>query len=69
MTINQLFKNKPPISLINELVKGFGLEDINDNKVFSRKDIELLNILEFMENMGKKLDDYYLPCKKKNIFF
>jgi hypothetical protein len=68
MTINQLFKNKPPISLINELVKGFGLEDINDSKVFSRKDIELLNILEFMENMSKKLDDYYLPCKKKIYF-
>lgn len=34
MTINQLFKNKPPLTLINEMLRGYGLENINDNKTF-----------------------------------
>ena len=67
MTINQLFKNKPPLTLINEMLRGYGLENINDNKTFSRKDLENLKTIEFMEEFSSKLYDYYLPCKK-NLF-
>ena len=68
MTINQLFKNKPPLSLINEMLIGYGLENINDNKTFSRKDLENIKTIEFMEHFSKKLDEFYLPCKKKVYF-
>ena len=68
MTINQLFKNKIPLTILNELVLGFGLENINDFTTFTRRDIELLNINDYINQMGTKLSDYYLPCKK-NIYF
>lgn len=65
MTINQLFKNKPPLALINKMLQGYGLENINDSKTFSRKDLENLKISDFMNQFSKQLYDYYLPCKKK----
>ena len=68
MTINQLFKNKPPLILINELIKGYGLENINDFKTFSKRDIKLLNIVKHIYDLSAKFDDYYLPCKKKIYF-
>ena len=68
MTINQLFKNKPPLTLINEMLQGYGLENINDSKTFSRKDLENLKTIDFMNQFSKKLYDYYLPCKKKIYF-
>lgn len=68
MTINQLFKNKPPLSLINELIKGYGLEDINDTKFFSRRDLEINKVVEFMNDFKEKISEYYLPCKKKIYF-
>ena len=37
MTLNQLFKNKPTIEIINELVSLYGLSDINDTKIFQKK--------------------------------
>ena len=68
MTINQLFKNKPPLSLVNEMIKGYGLEDINDNKIFSRRDLELNKVVNFMNNFKEKINEYYLSCKKKIYF-
>ena len=68
MTINQLFKNKPPLTIINDMIKGYGLEDINDNKIFSRRELELNKVVDFMDDFKEKLSEYYLPCKKKIYF-
>ena len=65
MTLNQLFKNKPTIEIINELVSLYGLSDINDTKIFSKKDLENINTVDKLENMKDKLGEFYLPCKKK----
>ena len=68
MTINQLFRNKVPLIILDEIAKDFGLDNINDSTFFSRRDIECLNIVNNINNMGSKLSDYYLPCKKKVYF-
>lgn len=65
MIINQLFVKKPPIELINKLIKAFGLNDINDNKEFSQLDIEIYNTLTLFKEFENELLEYYIPCKQK----
>ena len=55
MIINQLFVKKPPIELINKLIKAFGLNDINDTKEFSQLDIEKHNTLEVLKGFENDL--------------
>ena len=41
MPINQLFKEKPPIELIEKLLNLLGLNNINDTRKFSKKDSQI----------------------------
>ena len=65
MIINQLFTKKPPIELINKLIKAFGLNDINDTREFSQLDIEQNNTLELLKGFENDLLECYIPCKQK----
>ena len=65
MTINQLFKKKPSKEFIEEILLIYGLENFEDNKQFTRKDLENLNLCDNISNISHKFKDYYLPCKYK----
>ena len=65
MIINQLFVKKPPIELINKLIKAFGLNDINDTREFSQLDTEKYNTLEVLKGFENDLLECYIPCKQK----
>ena len=66
MIINQLFVKKPPIELINKLIKAFGLNDLNDSREFSQLDIEKNNTIKNIHNLEKEISQCYIPCKRKN---
>ena len=68
MTINQLFKNKPCLNLVNKLINFFGLKDIDDTKIFSRKDLENLKTPQNIKTLEESFKNYYLPCKFKVYF-
>lgn len=65
MTINQLFKKSPTMEIINELLLAFGLTGLNDNKMFSRKDLDNMDTIGKLNNIIDRLGNYYLPCKRK----
>ena len=68
MTINQLFKKKPPIDLINKLLNSFNIESINCDRIFSVKTLEVNNAIIKSKPLLKELSEYYLPCKQKVYF-
>ena len=65
MTINQLFKSKPPKDLVEELLQLCGINGFNDTKYFSRNDLVQLNVLDKLDDFINNLKQYYLPCKQK----
>lgn len=65
MTINQLFKKKPSKEFIEEILQLYGINNFEDNKQFTRKDLENINLCENLNNVANKFQDYYLPCKFK----
>tara|TARA_B100000401_G_C52477852_1_gene564317 strand:+ start:148 stop:534 length:387 start_codon:yes stop_codon:yes gene_type:complete len=62
---DQIFKNIPTEEIINEVLKCFGLENINDKKYFSRNDLKKIKTIENINKIKKKLLEFYLPCKSK----
>jgi len=64
MPINQLFKEKPPIELIEKLLNLLGLNNINDTRKFSKKDRTMDDIFHkrFM-CIKEEFRNYYMPCK------
>ena len=65
MTINQLFKKKPSKELIIKVLNIFDIEDFNDSKQFTRKDLEKIDLCNNLYIFSSKLNEYYLPCKFK----
>ena len=68
MVLNQLFITKPPIELLNEILKGFKINNLNSKKKFSYLDMNRLNTLNTFYNLENELKKYYLPCKQKIYF-
>ena len=68
MIINQLFISKPPIELLQTLIKSVGFKNFNDKKEFCYLDMDRLNTLSVFHNLETELSKYYLPCKKKIYF-
>ena len=60
---SQLFKLIPKINILYDILKCFGLKELNDKKYFSRDDLIKMNSVEKLKLL--KLDKYYLPCKAK----
>ena len=62
---DQLFKNKPDLNLVTDIIKLFGLLNINDINLFTRQNLIDLNTLDKIYEYIPKLKEYYLPCKAK----
>lgn len=67
MKINQLFKTPIPDDLFTNILKCFGYDDLNSNeeKSFSRFDLDRLKTIEQMALLKDEIYKYYLPCKAK----
>ena len=62
---DQLFKNKPELNLVIEIIRLFGLENFDDIQLFTKQNMIELNTVEKMKDYIPKLQDFYLPCKSK----
>ena len=65
MTINQLFKQKPSIEVVIELLNLYGIESLDDDKQFNRNNLINLCLIDNLNIFKSKLIEYYLPCKRK----
>lgn len=65
MTLYQLFTKKPTDEIVHNLLSCYGLENLDDTKIFTKKDLKENCTIEKIENLVPVLEDYYLPCKKK----
>tara|TARA_B100000963_G_C22616847_1_gene667790 strand:- start:2086 stop:2475 length:390 start_codon:yes stop_codon:yes gene_type:complete len=65
MTINQLFKQKPSLEVVIELLNLYGIESLDDDKQFNRNNLINLCLIDNLNNFKSKLIEYYLPCKRK----
>ena len=61
----QLFKIKPDINIIKTLLPLYGINDFDDNHLFSKNDLIELNTVQKLNELSYKLKEYYLPCKAK----
>ena len=62
---DQLFKNKPDINLLNDIIKLYGLSNLNDTKLFTKENLKDLNTADKLLIYLDKLREFYLPCKYK----
>ena len=62
---NQLFKINPDIKIINSLLEAFGLSDLEDTRYFTKQNMIESQTVTKINDLIKKLNDYYLPCKSK----
>jgi len=62
---NQNFKNIPDMKIINILLETFGLNDLNDDRSFTKEYMEDINTVDKINELIPKLSEYYLPCKCK----
>ena len=60
---NQLFKKIPSRDFIIEILKLYGLNDVNDDRSFTRNDLQKLNTVNKLIEYKSELYKYYLPCK------
>ena len=65
MPKNQLFKINPDINIIQELVYTFGLENLEDNRLFTKDHMKEISTSSKIIELSEKLNKYYLPCKGK----
>ena len=65
MSKNQLFKIIPDLTILQELLKIFGLESLEDTTFFTKQSLKDSNGVEKMEELSIKLKDYYIPCKSR----
>ena len=62
---NQLFKINPDLNIIKLLLEIFGLDDLDDSRFFTKKNMIDLNVVQKINDNYKLFNNYYLPCKSK----
>ena len=65
MKKDQLFKKNPSNDLFNKVLAAFGLQDLNDKRSFSRRDLRYIKTVEQINLIKNELSDCYLPCKAR----
>jgi hypothetical protein len=65
MSINQLFKNRPSRNFVISLLNLYGIDDFDDNRFFTKKNLEALNTVEKLNDIRDEITKYYIPCKAK----
>lgn len=59
----QIFRAQPPLELLEEICKTFGLSGLQDSTWFSKSSLNL----EQLEAVLPELEPYYVPCKAKEF--
>ncbi len=54
-----LFREKPPLTLVEQIVRTCGVERLGDATWFTKQQIQLTQFSEFLP----ELEPYYVPCK------
>lgn len=65
MKINQLFTKKVDTDVVLKLLQCFGINDLNEKKVFCKYDLMQNNTVSKLNALKPELERYYLPCKAK----
>jgi len=65
MKKDQLFKKHPSNQLFNNILQSFGLTNLDDNRSFSRKDLQILKTVDKLDTLKTELNECYLPCKSR----
>ena len=63
MKINQLFNKIVDEDTLTSLLNCFGLHNLHDLKMFSKKELIVLNTVEKINDLKPRLASYYLKCK------
>ena len=67
MTINQLFRNEPPMILINKILSSFGVNGVNDKREFNKFTITD-ECIKNMQPFLQELRDFYINSKRDTYF-
>ena len=62
---NQNFKNNQDIKIINVLLETFGLNNLTDERSFTKEYMKDINTVTKINTLIPTLSEYYLPCKCK----
>ena len=65
MPKNQLFKIVPDLQIIQSILNAFGLDNLEDTRLFTKEHMKDINTVDQMIELSDKLKEYYLPCKSK----
>jgi len=65
MTKNQLFKNIPDLQIIQSILSAFGLDDIDDARLFTKEHMIDVDTVTKLSELSETLKEYYLPCKSR----
>lgn len=69
MTLFQLFLKKPTEDILNRLLVIYDLINLDDTKIFSKKELEDKNVVKDVIKVIPELELYYLPCKRKKYLY
>ncbi|MBU79521.1 MAG: hypothetical protein CMD29_05295 [Flavobacteriales bacterium] len=62
---NQNFKNNPDLQIIQSILNTFGLENLEDDRFFTKEHMKEINTVQNIELLKDSLEEYYIPCKSK----
>lgn len=65
MKINQLFTKKVDTDVVLKLLQCFGINDLNEKKIFCKYDLMQNNTVAKLNTLKPELEHYYLPCKAR----
>jgi hypothetical protein len=59
----QIFRETPPLELVEKVCKAFNLVDLQDSSWFSKVSLNIQDL----ESILPQLEPYYIPCKAKEF--
>ena len=62
---DQNFKKKPDLKIIQPILETFGLDNLEDDRFFTKEHMKEIKTIENMIDLYENLEEYYLPCKSK----
>ena len=65
MPKNQLFKIVPDLQIIQAILEAFGLDDIEDTRIFTKEHMKDVDTVQKIIELTGQLKEYYIPCKSK----
>ena len=65
MPKSQLFKIIPDLKIIQNILEAFGLDNLEDTRLFTKEHMNDINTIEKINKLQDKLKELYFPCKSK----